>query len=33
MTSLRHLAYFVALGLFWGMSPAMYGYWGAPACR
>lgn len=24
MTSLRHLAYFVALGLFWGLSPTLY---------
>ncbi|WP_373503099.1 DMT family transporter [Aestuariivirga sp.] len=24
MTSLRHLTYFVALGLFWGLSPSLY---------
>lgn len=24
----RHLAYFVALALFWGLSPALYRYWG-----
>ncbi len=28
MTSPRHLAYFVALGLFWGISPSQYRYWG-----
>jgi drug/metabolite transporter (DMT)-like permease len=28
MTSLRHPSYFVALALFWGVSPAMYRYWG-----
>jgi drug/metabolite transporter (DMT)-like permease len=28
MTSFRHLAYFVALGLFWGISPSQYAYWG-----
>jgi len=28
MPSLRHPAYFVALALFWGVSPAMYRYWG-----
>lgn len=26
--NLRHLAYFVALGLFWGISPSQYAYWG-----
>ncbi len=29
MTSPRHLAYFVALGLFWGVSPTLYRHWGA----
>ena len=24
----RHLAYFIALGLFWGLSPSQYRYWG-----
>jgi drug/metabolite transporter (DMT)-like permease len=24
----RHLLHFVALGLFWGISPSLYGYWG-----
>lgn len=28
MTSLRHLAYFIALGLFWGISPSLYRHWG-----
>lgn len=28
MTSFRHLGYFVALGLFWGISPSQYRYWG-----
>ena len=28
MTSLRHLSYFAALGLFWGISPSQYAYWG-----
>ncbi len=28
MTSPRHLAYFVALGLFWGLSPSLYRHWG-----
>jgi len=28
MTSPRHLAYFVALGLFWGISPSLYRHWG-----
>lgn len=28
MTSPRHLAYFVALGLFWGISPSFYRHWG-----
>ena len=28
MTSPRHLFYFVALGLFWGISPTQYRYWG-----
>jgi hypothetical protein len=28
MPSLRHPAYFVALGLFWGLSPSQYRYWG-----
>lgn len=27
MTSLRHLAYFIALGLFWGVSPSLYKLW------
>lgn len=28
MFNLRHLAYFIALGLFWGISPSQYAYWG-----
>ena len=28
MTSPRHLTYFVALGLFWGISPSLYRHWG-----
>ena len=28
MTSPRHLAYFVSLGLFWGISPSLYRHWG-----
>ena len=28
MTNLRHLGYFVALALFWGLSPSQYSYWG-----
>jgi drug/metabolite transporter (DMT)-like permease len=28
MTSLRHLAFFLALGTFWGISPSLYGHWG-----
>ena len=28
MTNFRHLAYFIALGLFWGISPSQYAYWG-----
>lgn len=28
MTSLRHPAYFVALAMFWGLSPTLYRYWG-----
>lgn len=28
MTNLRHLGYFVALALFWGISPSQYSYWG-----
>ena len=28
MTSLRHLSYFLALGLFWGISPSLYRHWG-----
>jgi len=28
MTTPRHLSLFVALGLFWGMSPSLYRYWG-----
>ena len=28
MTSLRHLSYFAALGVFWGLSPSQYAYWG-----
>lgn len=29
MTSPRHLAYFLSLGLFWGLSPTLYRHWGA----
>jgi hypothetical protein len=28
MTSLRHLVYFIALGMFWGVSPSLYKHWG-----
>ena len=28
MHSLRHLVFFIALGLFWGASPSLYKYWG-----
>jgi drug/metabolite transporter (DMT)-like permease len=28
MTSPRHLSYFLALGLFWGISPSLYRHWG-----
>lgn len=28
MTSPRHLLYFIALGLFWGISPSLYRHWG-----
>ncbi len=28
MTSPRHLAYFLSLGLFWGISPTLYRHWG-----
>lgn len=28
MNSLRHVLYFVSLGLFWGVSPSLYSYWG-----
>jgi drug/metabolite transporter (DMT)-like permease len=28
MTSPRHLTYFVALGMFWGISPSLYRHWG-----
>ena len=28
MTNFRHLSYFVALALFWGISPSQYSYWG-----
>lgn len=28
MTSLRHLVWFLSLGLFWGVSPSLYKYWG-----
>jgi drug/metabolite transporter (DMT)-like permease len=28
MTSFRHINYFVALGLFWGISPSLYRHWG-----
>jgi drug/metabolite transporter (DMT)-like permease len=28
MSSLRHVAYFLALGLFWGLSPTLYRFWG-----
>jgi drug/metabolite transporter (DMT)-like permease len=28
MHSLRHIFYFVSLGLFWGISPSLYKYWG-----
>ena len=28
MTSPRHLAFFVSLGLFWGISPSLYRHWG-----
>jgi len=28
MTSFRHLGYFLALGLFWGISPSQYRFWG-----
>ena len=28
MTSPRHLLYFLALGLFWGISPSLYRHWG-----
>jgi len=28
MTSPRHLAYFLSLGLFWGISPSLYRHWG-----
>ncbi|MBL8790251.1 MAG: DMT family transporter [Rhizobiales bacterium] len=28
MLALRHVLYFVALGLFWGISPSLYKYWG-----
>jgi len=28
MTSLRHIGCFLALGLFWGLSPSQYRYWG-----
>lgn len=27
MTSLRHIGYFIALGLFWGISPSLYKAW------
>ena len=28
MTSARHLSLFLTLGLFWGVSPSLYQYWG-----
>jgi drug/metabolite transporter (DMT)-like permease len=28
MTNLRHLGFFLALGMFWGISPSLYGHWG-----
>ena len=28
MTSPRHLSLFLRLGLFWGISPSLYRYWG-----
>lgn len=28
MLALRHVLYFIALGLFWGVSPSLYKYWG-----
>jgi hypothetical protein len=28
MTSPRHLSLFLTLGLFWGVSPSLYQYWG-----
>lgn len=28
MPVLRHVLYFIALGLFWGVSPSLYKYWG-----
>lgn len=28
MTSPRHFSYFLALGLFWGISPSLYRHWG-----
>lgn len=29
MHGFRHIAYFIALGAFWGISPSLYRYWGA----